>query len=184
MSVLALLSFSPDLTVFLASNSVPGFITFSAEPTATLTGSTSAHAPGLGRSRGSFHCLSLTCSQLDQPAFGEIEQRRGEPVLGNRLGADVFGLHRPEPGGGAYCSGKPGDGSTVVRYHRNAPSPNSTVSAATHSTPVTDWPRMRSQVYGHGRLCCGGVGTSTPARTVTGVRGGRFGAEKVDRVRR
>ena len=46
MSVLALLSFSPDLTVFLASNSLPGLITFSAEPTAMLTGSTSAHRPG------------------------------------------------------------------------------------------------------------------------------------------
>ena len=79
----------------------------------------------------------------------------------------------PRPGGGAYWSGNPGDGSTVVRYHRNAPSPKTTVRPAIHTTPVTDWPRMRSHVYGHGRLIRGGVGTSTPARTVTGVRGGR-----------
>src|SRR5262245_44115641 len=83
----------------------------------------------------------------------------------------------PSPGGGAYCSGNPGEGSTVVRYHRNAPRPNATVSAATNATVVTDCPRMRSQVNGHGRVLCGGVGTSTPTRTVTGVRGGRLLAD-------
>ena len=36
---------------------------------------------------------------------------------------------------------------------------------------------MRSQVYGHGSSARGGVGTSTPARTVTGVRGRRFCAD-------
>src|SRR5258705_12742338 len=85
----------------------------------------------------------------------------------------------PRPVGGAYCSGNPGGGSTVVRYQRNAPSPNATVRPAIHTTPVTDWPRMRSQVDGHGRLICGGVGASTPARTVTGVRGARVVAENV-----
>lgn len=59
MSVRALLSFSPDRTVCFASNSVPVPITFRAEPTATLTGSTSAHrlAPAVPRTS---HCLSLT----------------------------------------------------------------------------------------------------------------------------
>src|SRR5215212_4755614 len=85
----------------------------------------------------------------------------------------------PRPVGGAYCSGNPGEGSTVVRYHRYAPSPNATVSPTIHTTPVTDWPRMRSQEYDHGRLICGGVGTSTPARTVTGVRGARLVAENL-----
>src|SRR3954470_18392958 len=60
MSVLALLSFWPDLTAFLASNTDPGFITLSADPTATLTGSMSAQAPAAPVPR-MFHCLSLTC---------------------------------------------------------------------------------------------------------------------------
>ena len=51
------------------------------------------------------------------------------------------------------------------------------MSPATHSTPVTDWPRMRSHVYGHGNSDRGGVGTSTLARTVTGVRAGRYRAD-------
>src|SRR6201991_520974 len=85
----------------------------------------------------------------------------------------------PRPGGGAYCSGKPGEGSTVVRYQRKAPRPNATVRPAIHTTPVTDWPRMRSQADGHGRVACCGVGTSTPARTVTGVRGARLTAENL-----
>ena len=96
ISVLALLSFSPDLTVFFASNSVPGRITLSAIPTAA------AHrvyldpfGPMSARPR-TFHCSSLTCLQLDHSAFGEIEQRRGEAVLGNAFGADVLGLHRSE----------------------------------------------------------------------------------------
>ena len=38
MSALALFSFSPDLTVFFASNSSPGLFTFSAIPTLRLTG--------------------------------------------------------------------------------------------------------------------------------------------------
>src|SRR5258705_5187306 len=83
------------------------------------------------------------------------------------------------PGGGVYCKGNPGDGSTVVRYQRNAASQNARVRPAIHTTPVTDWPRMRSQVDGHGRVICGGVGTSMPARTVTGVRGARLIAENV-----
>src|SRR3979490_1772990 len=85
----------------------------------------------------------------------------------------------PRPGGGAYCSGNPGDGSTVVRYHRYAPSPNAIVAPAIHTTPITDWPRMRSSANGHGTMACGGVGTSTPARTVTGVRGARLTAENL-----
>ncbi len=63
MSVLALLSFSPDLTVFFASNSLPGLITFSREPTALLAGSTSAHRPGLP-TPWTVHCLSSTCCRL------------------------------------------------------------------------------------------------------------------------
>src|SRR5258705_13752060 len=85
----------------------------------------------------------------------------------------------PRPGGGAYCKGNPGDGSTVVRYQRNAPSPNATVRPAIHTTPVTDWPRMRSQVDGHGRVICGGGRKSMPAPAVTGVRGARLIAENV-----
>ena len=77
----------------------------------------------------------------------------------------------PSPGGGAYWMGKPGSGSTVVRYQRNAPTPAIADSASTHATPVIDWPRMRSHSYVHGTSTRSGVGTSTPARSVTGVRG-------------
>src|SRR3954471_12956310 len=85
----------------------------------------------------------------------------------------------PRPVGGAYCSGNPGDGSTVGRYHRNSPSPNATVRPAIHGTPVNDRPRMRSHLEGHGRLIRGAVGTSTRARPVTGVRGAMFVAARV-----
>ena len=52
----------------------------------------------------------------------------------------------PRPGGGAYCSGNPGDGSTVVRYQRNPPSAAATVRPRIHAMPLNDWPKMRSQV--------------------------------------
>src|SRR5258705_13466198 len=76
----------------------------------------------------------------------------------------------PRPGGGAYCNGNPGGGSTVERYQRNAPSPNATVTPAIHTTPATDWPRIRSQADGHGRVICGGGGPATTARTLTRAR--------------
>jgi len=40
--------------------------------------------------------LFVDLAQIDQPALGEVEQRRGEAVLRDGLGADVLGLHRPE----------------------------------------------------------------------------------------
>ncbi|CAA0133011.1 Uncharacterised protein [Mycolicibacterium vanbaalenii] len=46
MSTLALLSLSPDLTVFFAWNTDPGVVTLSRLATAMLTGSTPAHWPG------------------------------------------------------------------------------------------------------------------------------------------
>ncbi len=78
----------------------------------------------------------------------------------------------PRPGGGAYCNGNAGGFSTTVRSQPTAATPASTVNTASHITPVTDCPSTRSHGYDHGRAARGGVGTSTPARTVTGVRGG------------
>ena len=85
----------------------------------------------------------------------------------------------PRPVGGAYCSGKPGDGSTVDRHHRNAPSPAAAVSPISHSTTGTDRPSTGSHCHDQGTSARGGVGTSTPARSVTGVRGGRSPADNV-----
>ena len=39
--------------------------------------------------------LVVDLLQLDHSAFGEVEERRGEGILGNTLGADVLGLDRP-----------------------------------------------------------------------------------------
>ncbi len=85
----------------------------------------------------------------------------------------------PSPGGGPYCSGNPGDASTVLRFQRNAPSAAATVRLRIHAKPLSDRPRMRSQVYGHGSSARAGVATSTPARTVTGVRDPRLLADSV-----
>ena len=70
-------------------------MTFSADPTATLTGSTSAHAP-LSAMPRTFQCFVADLPQVDQAAFGEVEQRGGQTVLRHALGADVLGLHGPE----------------------------------------------------------------------------------------
>ena len=49
-------------------------------------------------------------------ALGQVEQRRGEAVLGDGLGADVLGLHRPEPRRRRVLQREPGrrlDGGAV-----------------------------------------------------------------------
>ncbi len=44
--------------------------------------------------------------EVDELSFCEIEQRRGQPVLGNRLGADVLGLDWAESGRRRVLHGK------------------------------------------------------------------------------
>ena len=66
ISALAFWSRSPDLTVFLASNSAPAESTFSFLPTAALTGSTSLHCPRWATPRIR-QCLSLTCCRVIRP---------------------------------------------------------------------------------------------------------------------
>ena len=149
MSVLAVVSFLPAVTVFLASNSLPGPITFSAEPTATLTGSTSAHAAACAVPR-TFHCVVADLPEVDEFAFGEVEQRRRQPVLGHRLGADVLGLHRTEPGGGRVLHGKAGvrlDGGAVPEEGDQRRRRRDSAERPT-PTPPSELPRTRSQSIG------------------------------------
>src|SRR3978361_2246675 len=78
----------------------------------------------------------------------------------------------PSPSGGAYCTGNPGGRSTVARQSANPTSAAITLAARSPTTVLTDLPRMGSHLYAHGSSLRGGVGTSTPARRVTGVCAG------------
>ena len=101
MSVFALLSFCPAFTVFLASNSVPGPVTLSADATARLTGSTSAHALAAGQT-ADVPLRVVDLPQLDQLALGEMEQRGRQAVL-RVVSVRMYSVCTgSRPGGGAY----------------------------------------------------------------------------------
>ena len=120
-----------------------------------------------------FHCLSFTC----RSSTSLRSARWNSVAVSPSLGIDSVRMYShwtgPNPGGGAYCRGKPGDGSTVVRYASTAPRPASTDNPSSTTTWVTDCPRIRSNGNGHGTSVRAGVGMSMPARRVTGVRGCR-----------
>ena len=58
-----------------------------------------------------------------------------------------------------------------MRHHISAPRPAATDRPSSQATTGTERPSTPSQRTGHGTSVRAGVGTSTPARTVTGVRG-------------
>ena len=51
--------------------------------------------------------VTVDLPEVDQLSFREVEERRGEPVLGDRLGADVLGLDRAETWRRRVLHGKP-----------------------------------------------------------------------------
>ena len=133
MSVLALFSFSPDLTVFFASNSSPRPVHLQRDTDLAADGIDAAPIRTCSARPRTLQCSSLTCFSSISSAFGEIEQRRGEGVLRDGFGADVLGLHRPEAGRRRVLQREPGrrldrgavpEEAAERRHHRQAQDPH------------------------------------------------------------
>ena len=116
-------------------------------------------------------CSSLICFSSIILRSAKIEQRRGEGVLRNSLGADVLGLHRPEARrrrvlqretGRRFDRGAVPEEPAERGRHGQAQDPRQAVQRLAEDAV----PGVGPQQLPH----AAGVGTSTPARSVTGVR--------------